>query len=148
MTWEELNIKIPYGRTSGKIKTFCPACHNKRNNKADKSLSVNLDEGLYKCHYCGYSGCIKEFPKKIKKEYVRPTWKNETKLSEKVVKYFEGRRIPQDILRIMKISEGMAFMPQDNCKMNTIQFNYFLNGKLVNVKYRTGNKHFKLIPNA
>jgi len=148
MTWEELNIKIPYGRTSGKIKTFCPACHSKRNNKADKSLSVNLDEGLYKCHYCGYSGCIKEFPKKIKKEYVRPTWKNETKLSEKVVKYFEGRRISQDILRIMKISEGVEFMPQDNCKMNTIQFNYFLNGELVNIKYRTGNKHFKLIPNA
>lgn len=148
MNWDKLNIKIPYGRTSGKVKTFCPECHGKRSNKTDKSLSVNLDEGLYKCHYCGFSGCAKEYPKKMKKEYVRPVWKNETKLSERVVKYFESRRIPQDILRVMKISEGMEFMPQDNRQMNTIQFNYFLDGNLVNVKYRTGNKHFKLIPGA
>ena len=146
MNWSDLNIVIPHGRTSGKVKTICPHCHDQRSNKRDKSLSVNLDEGLYHCHYCDWAGTIKEHT--MKKEYFRPKWNNNTTLSDKVIKYFESRMIPQAIVKDMKITEGLEWMPQENKKMNTIQFNYFLNGELVNVKYRTGNKYFKLIPNA
>jgi len=39
-------------------------------------------------------------------------------------------------------------MPQDGKEMNTVQFNYFRNGVLVNTKFRTGNKHFKLTSGA
>ncbi|MFV0404634.1 MAG: hypothetical protein ACK5KV_11945, partial [Bacteroides graminisolvens] len=34
------------GRTSGKMKVKCPFCHDRRTNKRDKSLSVNLGTGL------------------------------------------------------------------------------------------------------
>lgn len=44
----------------------------------------------------------------------------------------------------MKINEGEHFMPQKGKKMNTVQFNYYLNGELINVKYRTGQKDFML----
>jgi len=146
MNWADLHITVPYGRTSGKVKTTCPQCHDRRSNKRDKSLSLNLDEGLYHCHYCDWSGSIKEHS--MKKEYIRPVWSKHTELSDKAIKYFEARMIPQVIVKAVKITEGLEWMPQENKKLNTIQFNYFLNGELVNVKYRTGNKYFKLIPNA
>lgn len=147
MDWNSININTN-GRSSGKIKTTCPQCHNRRSNKRDKSLSVDINEGLYHCHYCGWSGSVKESKRKMKKEYTIPTWNNGTELSENAVKYFESRLIPQNILKLMRVTEGEEWMPQANCKMNTIQFNYFLNGELVNVKYRTGNKYFKLTSNA
>jgi len=55
--FKKLNIKLN-GATAGHIKTFCPFCHENRNNKADKSLSVDIDRGLYKCHYCGAQGYV------------------------------------------------------------------------------------------
>ena len=36
-----------FNRTSGKVKTYCPWCRDQRTNKHDKSLSVNIDTGLY-----------------------------------------------------------------------------------------------------
>ena len=39
-------------------------------------------------------------------------------------------------------------MPQKNGNANTVQFNYFLNGELVNTKFRTGDKCFKLVSGA
>ncbi|GAB6119407.1 hypothetical protein JCM30204_49730 [Dysgonomonas termitidis] len=47
-TWSDTGIEIPFGRTSGKVKTLCPKCREgSRRHKLDKSLSVNLDEGLH-----------------------------------------------------------------------------------------------------
>ena len=54
--YSEFGIEIPYGRRSGKIKTICPQCHDQRSNKRDKSLSVDLDKGVWHCHYCQWSG--------------------------------------------------------------------------------------------
>ena len=44
----------------------------------------------------------------------------------------------------MKITEGIEFMPQAAMNVNTIQFNYFRDGELINVKYRDGKKRMKL----
>ena len=49
--FSKLNIDLR-GHTSGHVKTFCPFCHEHRHDKRDKSLSVDIDKGLYKCHYC------------------------------------------------------------------------------------------------
>ena len=48
----------------------------------------------------------------------------------------------------MKITEGMEWMPQKNGEANTVQVNYYLNGKLINTKFRTGDKCFKLCSGA
>jgi len=49
ISWNEIDTK---GKTSGQIKVKCPACLDRRSNKRDNSLSVNLNTGKAKCHYC------------------------------------------------------------------------------------------------
>ncbi len=144
MTYSEYNINIPGNKSSGEIKTVCPKCSHERKKKSVKCLSVNLDKEVWHCHHCGWKGFLKHEPIE-KKIYVRPEWKNKTELSDKVVKWFEGRGINQQTLKTWRITEGMEFMPQAGKEVNTIQFNYFNeHDELVNVKYRDANKNFKL----
>lgn len=158
MNWQKHGIEIPYNRASGNIKTYCPQCKDKRHNKRDKSLSVNLETGLFNCHYCGYCGCAKEqedewrapyTPPRIQKAtYKVPVKTGNTILSEKALAWFKGRGISEATLTSMMITEGLEFMPQKNAQANTIQFNYYKDGQLVNTKFRTGDKCFKLCSGA
>jgi hypothetical protein len=43
----------------GNQKIPCPKCSSSRKNKTDPCLSVNLDEGVFKCHHCDFKGSIK-----------------------------------------------------------------------------------------
>lgn len=159
-------IDIPVGRR-GKIKMYCPQCHETRSNKRDKSLSVNTETGMFNCHYCGFSGCavvhdeqdkrewMQQQPwynphplNRQKQEYNKPKPTGTTSLSDKLLKYFAGRGISADTLEAFRITEGMEWMPQTSEQMNTVQFNYYRDGQLVNVKFRTGNKYFKLCSGA
>lgn len=134
-----------FKRSSGEEDTLCPKCSHtrKHENQKAKCLRWNHAKELGYCHNCLTSfGIYKSLNQT--KEYKLPEWKNNTELSDNLVKWFEGRGISQFTLRRMKVSEGKEFMPQDNKVCNTVQFNYFRNEILINVKYRTGNKHFKL----
>ncbi len=150
--FSDYGITIPYRRHNGQVKTTCPKCKGHRGNPNDKSLSVNLDMGVWKCHHCGWTGALKEYDwKKTVKPvggFTRPKPIRIVGLSENAVKWFAGRGISQETLGKMKIAEGMEFMPQDGKEMNTIQFCYYLDDELINVKYRTGNKHFKMVAGA
>lgn len=53
--YADLGIELPRNARGRDVKTFCPECRDQRTNKRDRSLSVNLDEGCWKCHYCGWS---------------------------------------------------------------------------------------------
>jgi twinkle protein len=160
-------IEIPYGRTSGKLKMFCPQCHDSRHNKTDKSLSVDIDSGMFNCHYCGFAGCavvhdeadkrewMQRQPwynplplKRQKQEYRKPTQTGHSTLSAKLLKWFNGRGISAETLDAFKITEGEEWMPQKNGKANTVQFNYYRDGQLINTKFRTGDKCFKLVSGA
>lgn len=163
--FSDYGIQIPYMKQGGKIKTFCPECHETRRDKRDKSLSVDIDKGIWKCHYCGFSGHLEfdEYDKqrwmeqqtwyqrtKIKQKptYKRPEPKPILPISQRALAWFESRGISAKTLEVMKVTEGLEWMPQKNGKANTVQFNYFLNGELVNTKFRTGDKCFKLISGA
>ena len=169
--YSDFGIKIPYGRTRGKLKTFCPQCHETRHNKTDKSLSVDLDKGLWNCHYCGWGGSLNESefddspegkrrwmekqpwfrPAEIRREkpvYKKPAPHALTRISERAQAWFTSRGISPQTVQALKISEGMEWMPQKQGQANTVQFNYFKDGELVNVKYRTGDKCFKLCSGA
>ena len=130
----------------------CPECsqHRKPQNQKQKCLSVFWEDGLGQCNHCGARIQLHTYKKKTDvKEYFRPTWQNNTKLSDKVVKWFEDKRkISQFVLRMAKVSEGLEWMPQTQKKENTIQFNYFRNEELINIKYRDGAKNFKLVKDA
>ena len=135
-------ITIPNGKYAGEVTTTCPQCSHTRKKKTDKCLSINLDKRVWRCNHCDWRGNLKT--KKKKKVYVRPIWRNKTELSTNLVKWFEKRGITQKTLLDAKISEGLEFMPQSQKECNTVQFNYFKDDILINVKYRTADKHFKL----
>lgn len=165
--WTKFGIQINSSRGSGNVKTYCPKCHETRSDKRDKSLSCNLETGEFLCHYCGYSGVAtvqteeekREWmrqqpwynPKPIrreKKEYRKPVPRKDAGMSEKALAWFEGRGISRETVKALRITEGLEFMPQKDGKANTVQFNYYKNGELVNTKFRTGDKCFKLCQGA
>lgn len=160
--YAEFGIDIPYGRRSGKIKTICPQCHDLRSNKRDKSLSVDLDKGVWHCHYCNWSGTNEVRVKddwqqrstirKQKKVYKLPTAQateeQRHQVGAKALAWFASRGISEQTLRALNVTEGMEWMPQTNKPENTVQFNYYRGEELVNVKYRTGRKEFKLVSGA
>lgn len=145
-----LNLDLK-NKTTGQIKIVCPFCKDNRTHKFDKSLSVNITIGVYNCHHCGKTGNIHKWRKKgTRKIYVKPVWsnKNKTELSDKVIKWFEGRGISQNTLSKMRITEEREWMPQTEKEENCIVFNYFYEDKLINKKFRDGRKNFKLVKDA
>lgn len=141
MNYSDYNIEIKTNQSGGEYKTTCPSCSHDRRKKTAKCLSVNLDKQTWFCHHCGWAGGLVKYEKK---EYKVPEWKNNTTLSTNVVKFFEGRKISQGTLQRMKITEGVEWMPKAGKEINSIQFNYFRGGSLVNVKYRGPEKDFKM----
>lgn len=69
-------------------------------------------------------------------------------LSEKAIQWFGSRGISKETLEKMQVSEGMEWMPQTQKEMNTIQFNYLVDGEIINTKFRDGKKNFKLVQGA
>ena len=118
-TFQEFGIEIPYNRTTGNVKTFCPKCHEQRRDKRDKSLSVNLEKGIWHCHYCEWTGTLHvgershTFPKK---EYRRPTLRPVLPANPKIVEWFKSRGISQPTVEKMRIFEGERLMPQTGKK--------------------------------
>jgi twinkle protein len=134
-----------FRKSTGEEAFVCPECSEDRKKKNIKCFSYNHDKNIGHCIHCNcYLVPKREF--EAKKEYVRPPkWTNKTNLSEKLVKWFEKERgITQKTLIDFNITEGPEYMPQLQKEVNTIQFNYFRNGELINIKYRDGLKNFKL----
>lgn len=161
LNWDKYGIKAPSG-TSGNRKVFCPECRDRRHDKLDKSLSINLATGEFNCHYCGFSGCAaekesweRERPwynsapiRRQKPVYKKPTPRPTAPMSARALAWFKSRGISEATLIALKVTEGMEWMPQKNGQANTVQFNYYHNGELVNTKFRTGDKCFKLCKDA
>lgn len=140
----ELGIELK-GRTKGNYKTICPKCSTERKNKRDLCLSVNIDEGVWNCHHCGWKGTVKE--KFEKKNYAVPQVNN-TQLSDKALEWFFKRGISKATIIRFGITESMEWMPQEGKEVKTINFNYLRDSKLVNVKFRDAKKNFKLVKDA
>lgn len=138
-----------HGFAENAKESTCPLCSSSRKKKNDKCLSLNWNTGLGKCWHCGEIIQMHSYRKKEQvKEYKKPEFKNKTKLSDNLVKWFDGRKISQRTLTAMQITEGSEWMPQTSKEENTIHFNYFRDSELVNVKYRDGRKNFKLFKDA
>ena len=146
LNYSDFGIKLNSSKTNGEVVTTCPQCSHTRKKSKDKCLSVNLTKRVWNCNHCGWKGSLR--PEIEKVVYFKPEWKNKTELSEKAVKWFEGRGISQRTLKEMKISEGKEWMPQTQKEENTVQFNYFEGETLINTKYRDGAKNFKLVKDA
>lgn len=154
-----------HGRSSGKIKTTCPRCNETRGHKGDKSLSVDIDRGLVHCFHCQFVFYVpdeaEEREREARKEryrrgsklpshFHRPVFdRSKMKLSEEMERYWtEVRRLPQSLLEELRITEQMEMMPQEGKVEKCLCFNYFEGDALVNTKYRSLQKHFKMVSGA
>lgn len=136
------------------------------------SFTVSGAKGIYKCFGCGRSGdaisflidhekiayldAIRWLAKKYgveveeheKREYVRPEPRLE-KLGKKALEWFEQeRKISNNTLLRLKVTEAIEFMPQLEKDVPAICFNYYRDDELINVKFRGPKKSFKLSKNA
>ena len=147
MTFNEYGITIK--RSSGQVKTKCPKCSHDRKKKGDPCLSVNIDEGVWNCHNCGWTGGLKKENDYMEKTYVIPKCTDvKPEYSTKLLKWFESRGISRKTVEKNRIVEGVEYMPQLKKEVTTIQFKYYRDSKLINIKYRDGAKNFKLVKDA
>ena len=148
----EIDTFNQYDLKTGAKDSTCPLCSEERSgkNKKAKCASLDWERGLGTCHHCDEVFQLHTFKRTTDKTYVLPdvVWKNNTDLSDKAIKFFEGRGISQATVKKLKISEGVEWFPQLDGKYPSINFNYFINEEIINIKYRGPKKSFKLYKGA
>ena len=146
-------------QTYGHQKTTCPFCSATRTHPEDRSLSCNCETGAYYCHHCGAHGyALARFsrgakrlavaPAPPRREYVSLTDTVPTPLTPEMVAWFASRGISAATLESAadEVESGRQMMPQTGTVLETVNFRYYFDGRLVNIKYRTAGKLFKLVP--
>jgi twinkle protein len=146
MKIQSSNTKQIYSYEPSGDRTLCPECSHTRKKKTDKCLAWDKSTNRGFCHNC--QAAFFEYRPYEPKQYTVPEWKNITALSDGVVKYFESRMISQKTLNKMQVYSDMEYMPQVEKSVGVVCFPYFYSGKLVNIKYRTKDKQFKLVSGA
>ena len=153
--------------TSGVVKTICEQCLPTRHNKRDRSLRVNIDTGHCHCYHCGADFYVPDDAEEREKaerqaarkrraasavpqHFRRPVFDaSKTTLSEATERWLvETCCIPQSVIAGLRITEQEEFMSQSGAKERCVCFNYFEDGKLVNTKFRSGAKNFKMVQGA
>jgi twinkle protein len=146
---DEFNIhKLEEGKKQG----VCPLCSSDRkaSNQKAKCASYDWQRGLGTCHNCDNSFQMHTYKRKGESEkvYIKPNVYKAEEPGMKVESWFKTRGISKSTLNDLKVSEGAEWMPQTGKSENVIKFNYFIGGKLINIKYRDGRKNFKLYKGA
>ena len=139
-----------YDLPVGKKDSVCPLCSHNRSPKNQKAKCASLDweRGLGTCHHCDETFQLHTFKRKTDKVYVKPQVTPTFDYSDKVVEFFKSRGISMQTVNDLKISEGKEWMPQFEKEVPTINFNYYINEEIINVKYRGPKKAFKLYKGA
>lgn len=159
---EQFESLLSHAR-GGHVRSICPLCIDRKSNKKDKCLSIDVKTLAYHCFYCESSGYLKSkmgeylsneqraFRPIKKMSYIRPKQKDEDEIkpySESFLEYFKGRGISEDTLKKARVTQGTSYFPQIKGKAGCIEFNYYLNDELINIKSRTRNKDFTLVSGA
>lgn len=126
---QELGIVLPNNKRN-QIKTKCPNCYKiGKTNYNDLCLSVNLSEGIYNCHKCGFSGSLKtrKYMEQAKL-YKLPNINQLYPLNKKGRDFLYSRGITDSVIRNNRL--------KTNNSGNLIIFPYYRNGEVVNYKTR------------
>jgi len=139
-----------YDLPVGKKDSICPLCSHNRSAKNQKTKCASLDweRGLGTCHHCDETFQLHTFKRKTDKDWVKPDVTPTFDYSDKVVEFFKSRGISMKTVNDLKISEGKEWMPQFEKEVPTINFNYYINEEIINIKYRGPKKAFKLFKGA
>jgi len=139
-------------KSVGDHKTICPQCSSNRKNKTDPCLSVTLDSdggAVWKCHHCDWVGNIPSNnqgrfdPKPViyRKPNLPPV--EQRQVPDALVDWFSKRSIPEKVWRSFGI-----YLDTRGANQANIAFPYFLDGDVVNVKYRSFDKQFRQEPKS
>ena len=138
----------------GKSQGTCPLCSSSRKpeNRKAKCASYDWERGLGTCHNCDSTFQLHTYKRKGKAEkvYVVPDFTEGAikPVRDKTLEWFKTRGISSETLAKLMVSIGKEYMPQTGNIENVIQFNYYVGGKITNVKYRDARKNFKLYKGA
>lgn len=146
MKIQSSNTKLIYNYEPNGERSTCPECSEHRKKKTDKCLAWDKEHNRGYCHNC--LTAFFEYRPHEAKEYALPEWKNITDLTDKAVQWFESRMIRQETLKKMRVYSDKEFMPQFKAEKEVICFPYFMDGKLINIKYRGPQKSFKMVSGA
>lgn len=149
-TWADHGIDLPPG-ARGEIRVLCPKCSPSRKpeHRRIRDLAVNVDEGVWTCHHCDWSGGLgsSDWRDQRKPTYAAPRplpavatptgW-------DRVVKFFADRGIPESVLAEKSVTASDEFCPVCQSEVGTILFPYFVGGQHINTKHRCGKKHFRM----
>lgn len=146
-TFSDHGIDIE-GVDKGEARAKCPQCADQRKKHWLKTLAVNVDEGMWYCHHCGWSGSLggDQSQEQVKRKIKRPVWipeKLEDMPPQAYTWLVRKRGLSQGTLRSNMITARPEWMPGG--EKLAIQFPYTVNGLVVNVKYRTLDKEFRQI---
>jgi twinkle protein len=130
---------------NGQIHTTCPECSHERKKANEKCLSVNINEGTWFCHHCGWSGALKraaerkrdipDFSDILQQKQIDSIKSEDSSLFEALT----SRGITEKTIR----ANGIFAEISEWDKTEWFGFPYFLDGKCVNIKYRSANKEFR-----
>ena len=126
--FSDLGIQLKGNRNQQKVQ--CPNCVKLgKENYKDTCLSVNLSEGIYNCHKCGWQGKVKR-ENSITMEtkvYKTPEKKNMKLLTDAGRKFLTSRGITDVIAnnKIVSTRDGKSII-----------FPYFREGRMTNFKTR------------
>ena len=119
---------VPKGNYSQQ-KVKCPKCSHTRKKKTDCSLSINIDDGLYHCHHCGWNGSVNPNNTMIQEKiYTLPTTNNLKRINSEAIKFLNKRGITNEVIENNKITTTK----DGRC----VVFPYLKNNELVNYKTR------------
>lgn len=127
----------------------CPNCvhtHSPR-KQSQKDLAWDNQNNRGYCHRC-QEAFFEYKPYSQEKQYYVPEWENKTDLTDKMVKYWEGRMISQKTLSSCKVYSDTQWMPQFDREVEVMCFPYFREEKLINIKYRGPKKSMKMVKGA
>ena len=139
---------------NGENATICPVCSDTRKKKGMKCLSVNTAKGLAKCNHCGavsYDPSKRETQtqRMSPKTYKLPNKENITSLPDNLTDWFlKERGINQRTLVHFNIGKSTQWFPQSSKEQGCIVFPYYDGKNLINCKYRTREKYFKMTSQA
>jgi twinkle protein len=139
------------GKHGVEVKTTCPQCSPSRKKKNYPCLNVNTEKGIWNCWHCGWSGTTQggEWQKpEVRKVYSKPAFVPASAPSDGLETWFSKRGISAEVLKRNRISSGETYFPQVEEERNCIMFPYYRGTEVVNVKYRTRDKLFRMAAGA
>ena len=144
----EIDIYNQYKLDTSKKVSTCPKCsHNRKKNK-EKCLMLDWQRGLGTCQHCGEVIQLHTYKRRDDMtNYVYPEVQLH-KPKDDAYTFFANRGIKEETVDYFRVTQGKEFMPQKSEEVSVIMFNYFMNDKLINIKYRDRDKNFKLYKGA